>query len=143
MNLPAAAELSTGRVIKVVDGDTLDVLEANFQTTRYRLAEIDSPEKAQPFGARAKEALSAICYGKTAEATHTGNSHRGRIVAHVKCGGIDANRTMVATGFAWVYPQFVKDKSLFDLERSAREGRLGLWADTKPTPPWEWRHREQ
>lgn len=143
MSVSVAAEVSTGRVIKVVDGDTLDVLGPNFQTTRYRLAEIDSPEKAQPFGSRAKEALSSICYGKTAEATHTGDSHRGRIIAHVKCNGVDANRTMVATGFAWVYPQYAKDKSLFDLERSAREGRLGLWADINPTPPWEWRHKAQ
>ena len=142
LSLPAAADPLSGRVIKVVDGDTLDILDANYQTTRIRLAEIDSPEKSQAFGNKAKEALSSICFGKTAEATPNGSSHRGRVVAYIKCGGVDANRTMVATGYAWAYPQFVKDKSLFDLEKSARERRIGLWADSSPTPPWEWRHKE-
>ena len=38
----------TGKVIKVVDGDTVDVLTGDKETIRIRLNGIDCPERVQP-----------------------------------------------------------------------------------------------
>ncbi len=49
-----AAEGVTGavtfKVIKIVDGDTIDVLTDDNETIRLRFSGIDTPERGQPFG---------------------------------------------------------------------------------------------
>jgi hypothetical protein len=52
-----SAEL-TGRVVRVVDGDTVVLLDGSNTQHKIRLAGIDCPERKQPWGTRAKQALS-------------------------------------------------------------------------------------
>ena len=52
---------------------------------------------------------------------------------------IDANAEQVRRGLAWVYDRYVTDPDLYPLQDAARTERRGLWADSAPTPPWEWR----
>jgi len=40
----------TGKVIKVVDGDTIDVLTDDKEKIRIRFSGIDTPERGQPYG---------------------------------------------------------------------------------------------
>ena len=61
---PVQAATLSGRVVGVRDGDTLTLLDANRHQTKIRLAEIDTPESAQPYGSRAKQALSDLVFGK-------------------------------------------------------------------------------
>lgn len=137
--LPAIAMADfTGQVVAVVDGDTIDVLRDG-AAVRIRLAEIDAPERSQPFGQRAKQALSDLCFGKVASITDTGKIHRKRLIGAVDCEGKDAGTEQVRGGMAWVYDRYAKDYKLYDLQRSARYARRGLWADAKPIPPWNWR----
>lgn len=42
-------------------------------------------------------------------------------------------------GLSWHYKQYSKDKKLAELEGEARMLRVGLWTDSNPIPPWEWR----
>lgn len=58
------AEEIIGRVVGVADGDTLTILVNEHEQIKVRLAEIDAPEKAQPFGQRSKQSLSDLCFGK-------------------------------------------------------------------------------
>lgn len=135
------AETLTGRVVGVSDGDTLKLLDPYNNTIKVRLAEIDAPEKKQPFGARSKESLSELCYDKAATADIQAKDRYGRTVARIKCDGVDANAAQISRGMAWVYDKYVKDKSLYGLQDEARAAHVGLWADADPMPPWEWRHR--
>jgi endonuclease YncB( thermonuclease family) len=136
-----AGELQ-GRVVGVADGDTLTILGADRQQSRVRLAEIDAPEKAQPFGQRSKQALSDLCFGRDAVIADKGRDRYGRTVGRVRCGGIDTSAEQVRRGMAWVYDRYVTDQSLYALQAEARAARRGLWADSAPVPPWEWRHRK-
>lgn len=64
-SLPVAADTINGKVIGIVDGDTVDVLDASKVTHRIRLAGIDAPEKSQAFGSRSTKHLSNLIFGKT------------------------------------------------------------------------------
>ncbi|PYV83421.1 MAG: hypothetical protein DMG05_26130 [Acidobacteria bacterium] len=52
------------------------------------------------------------------------------------------NRELIREGFYWWYRKYVPGNAVLEgLEKKAREGRKGLWADPQPVPPWEWRRR--
>jgi micrococcal nuclease len=135
-----ATHSSAAPVIGISDGDTLTILESG-QPVKIRLANIDAPEKAQPFGNRSKQSLSDLCFGKGAEYTPQAKDRYGRTVALVNCAGIEANKAQVERGMAWVYPKYNRDPLLPAVEESAKVGKRGLWADPQPVPPWEWRKR--
>jgi endonuclease YncB( thermonuclease family) len=141
-----AGSLMSGKVIGVLDGDTVEVLDASKTTHRIRLTGIDAPEKAQPFGQRAKEHLSGLVFGKQVEVQAGKTDKYGRTVGTVMVRGVDANLEQVKTGFAWHYRQYASEQSARDrtmyssAEEKARSTRVGLWHDPRPMPPWEWRH---
>jgi endonuclease YncB( thermonuclease family) len=135
----AQAASFNGTVVGIVDGDTLTVLTATKQQHKIRLAEIDAPEKHQAFGTKSKQSLSDLCFGKEAEVSPRVKDRYQRIVARVKCDGVDANAEQVNRGMAWVYRRYSKDHDLYVLEHGAKVEKRGLGADSSPTPPWQWR----
>ena len=135
----ASAESFIARVIGISDGDTLTVLINENEQMKVRLAEIDAPEKAQPFGKSSKQSLSDMCYQQTAVIERIDIDRYGRTVRKVQCDQINANEEQIRTGMAWVYRKYLRDRSLLLLEEKAKVSRLGLWSDRAPIPPWEWR----
>lgn len=148
----ASAEKFTAKVVGVSDGDTLTVLtDIQCQTgadcvggkTQYRvrLAEIDTPEKKQPFGSKSKQVLSGKVFGKTVTVEQTDKDRYGRLIGHIYLGDEWINASMVQTGSAWVYKQYATSQALFELENEARKAKRGLWAlpEAQRMPPWEWR----
>ena len=131
----------TCKVVAISDGDTITCLTAKRTQIKVRLAEIDTPEKAQPYGQKSKVALSTLVFGKQVTLATQTKDRYGRTVARVSTGGQDANREMVRLGAAWVYRQYSKDKSLLAVEAEAQASRRGLWAlpQADIVPPWEWR----
>ena len=129
------------RVVGVTDGDTLTVLDESNQQHTIRLAEIDAPERGQPWGARAKQTLSSLVFGKTVSLQQTDTDRYDRVVARVFADGEDVNRATVAQGAAWAYRRYLTDQTLIAVEARARQDRLGLWSlsDAETVEPWEWR----
>lgn len=140
LSYPAWADF-TGYVVGVADGDTITVLRDNVQV-KVRLAEIDAPEKAQAFGNKSKQALSALVHGKTVLVVEQGHDRYRRTIGRVFQDKVDVSAEQVKRGMAWVYRKYSKDVSLLPLENEARAQGLGLWADIEPVPPWEWRRRK-
>jgi endonuclease YncB( thermonuclease family) len=103
------------QVVGVSDGDTVTVLISGCQT-RVRLAEIDAPEKRQPFGERSKQSLSDLVYGKRVEVKQEDCDHYGRIVGRVYTEGLDVNAEQIKRGMAWIYRKYNRDRSLLALE---------------------------
>lgn len=135
----AVAETIFGRVVGITDGDTIKVLTEDHTLFRVRLAEIDAPEKGQPYGRQAKEALSLLCFGKEATLEVSGKDRYGRLLAGVNCDGELANEMLVRKGYAWVYRRYSSRQELLDMEAQARAMRIGIWSDSDVTPPWVWR----
>lgn len=140
--LTTSAAALEGRVVKVVDGDTLVIFTAKNQQIRVRLTEIDAPEQRQAYGRKAKEQLASFCAGKKAVLTDTGTDRYGRTLGRVHCDSIDANLQMVTTGYAWRYTKYARDPALVVAQDSAQRMKLGLWADDNPIPPWDFRKRK-
>jgi endonuclease YncB( thermonuclease family) len=80
-----------------------------------------------------------LCFGKEAEVTPLVKDRYQRIVVRVKCAGTNANAEQVNHGMARVYRRYAKDHDLYVLEHKAKTSKRGLWADSSPTPPWQWR----
>lgn len=139
--LPLQAEQLTGRVVAISDGDTLTILDSSKKQIRIRLGEIDTPESRQPYGNKARQELSDLAFGKTATVEVQAIDRYKRTVGRVYVGEVDVNAELVKRGAAWVYRKYVKDYSLFDLEREARTNKRGLWKlpEAERVPPWEWR----
>ena len=134
------AEDLTGKVVSIADGDTVTILNNN-QQTKIRLAEIDTPEKNQPYGKKAKKALSDFIFNKEVEVEVVAIDRYGRTVGKIFLNDLNINKEMVKAGHAWVYVQYAKDKTLFDLEKNARDNQSGLWAlpEGERIAPWQWR----
>lgn len=141
----AHAELLTGRVVGIQDGDTLTLLDGNRREQRIRLAGIDAPEARQRYGQAARRALSTEAFGKEASANCPKTDKYGRKVCVVTVGGRDVGLALVEAGAAWHFKAFAKEQSPSDrgryarAEEAARRRQAGLWADPEAVPPWEWR----
>lgn len=134
-----AAALLLGVVVSIADGDTLTVLDETHRQTKVRLAEIDAPERGQPYGTQSKQSLSEVCFKQPVRVQVVSVDRYGRTVGRVHCAGTDANAEQLRRGMAWVYDRYAKDRSLYRLQDEARASGLGLWGGPAPTPPWEWR----
>ena len=133
-----------GKVVGISDGDTLTLLVpdgASYRQIKVRLAEIDTPESAQPYGTRAKQALSDLAFNKQARVIEQDKDRYGRVVGRVYVGNLDVNAEMVRLGAAWVYRQYARDRSLYALEDQAKSAKSGLWSlpESERCEPWNWR----
>ena len=141
----ATAATLAGRVVGVADGDTVTVLTAEKRQFKIRLSGIDAPEKKQAFGAHAKETLARQLFGQAVVVEWSKLDRYGRIVGKIEVEGIDVNLSQVREGSAWVYVQYLRelpaaDRQLYlEAQQQAREERRGLWRDSDPEPPWQWR----
>jgi endonuclease YncB( thermonuclease family) len=138
----ASADSITCKVVGVGDGDTFTCLKADRNQIRVRMSNIDTPEKAQPYGQAAKQALSDLIFSKQVRIESPGTDRYRRTLGQVYVGDIYVNKQMVAQGAAWVYRQYNNDPSLLEVEQSAKDARRGLWglSEAERIPPWEWRH---
>jgi endonuclease YncB( thermonuclease family) len=140
-----AADLLSGRVVGVADGDTVTVLDRKHEQHKIRLSGIDAPEKAQPFGSRSKQSLADLAYGRAVSVEWRKRDRYRRIVGKMIEGGRDVNLEQSRRGMAWHYKRYQKEQDApdrmryRDAEIEAREARLGLWVDPKPILPWSWR----
>ena len=132
-----------GEVVGVADGDTVTVLTDNKIQHKIRLAEIDTPEKAQPYGQKAKQALSDYVFRKRVKVQVETTDRYGRIVGwliRVK-DELNVNQQMVRDGHAWVYTQYSRSRVLRAYEKDAEKNKRGLWAlqPDQRIAPWECR----
>lgn len=137
----------TGRVVGVLDGDTIDVLTPENRVVRVRLSGIDAPERRQPFAAASKRALSDLVYKHQVVVQGSKHDRYGRFVGKVLASGRDVNLSMVQNGFAWHYRAYAMEQPEADraaysnAEAVARESRCGLWRESNPVAPWAFRRR--
>lgn len=132
-------------VVAIADGDTLTARcgqPGAYEQVKVRIAAIDAPEKAQPFGQRSKQLLSDLCFREAATIKPLARDRYRRTVADVQCKGQDVGKAQVAAGMAWVFDRYSEGyEHLYRLQDTAKGGQRGLWADAAPVAPWDWRKK--
>jgi endonuclease YncB( thermonuclease family) len=129
-------------VIGIPDGDSLTArceIPSGHENVKVRLAEIDAPQRGQPFGTKSRQALAALCFNEWAVVAPLNRDRCGRTVALVECRGKDAGTAQVEAGLAWAFARYKPSPEIKELQDKAKAARRGLWADEQPVPPWEWR----
>jgi endonuclease YncB( thermonuclease family) len=148
----AVAETLQATLVRVVDGDTLEVTVLSSgappsERRMVRLLGVDAPESAQTGGAEAalfvREWMGPVP-DLVIEVEST--DRYGRVVAEVfradRTDDPSLNAALLAGGHAWWYREYAPDREDFArLERTARETRRGLWGNDDPVEPWVWRRR--
>jgi endonuclease YncB( thermonuclease family) len=129
-----------GRVTRVIDGDTIDVLLGSGRI-HVRLHGIDAPERDQPGGLEAREWLRRRLMDQSVQLEPVSQDRYERMVAVVFAQGRSVNEELLRAGQAWAYRHYLRrmDRHYCELEEQARGARLGLWARPMPHAPWQFR----
>ncbi len=136
------AKAFAAKVTGVSDGDSLTVI-VNKKKDTIRLLDVDAPELKQPYGTQAKAVLTQLVQGKEVWVDYTQVDQNGRLLAEVTLpDGRSVNRELVARGLAWHFVKYSKSPFLTWLEKQARAKKLGLWQQSAPLSPWEFRRLE-
>jgi micrococcal nuclease len=139
-NFVPQKELSlNGKVIKIVDGDTFDVLTDAQTTIRIRMNGIDCPERKQDYYQVCKDALSEYIFGKKVQLITHGKDKYTRTIADVFYKKENINLTMIKNGFAWHYKKYSSDPAMTKAEIKARAAKIGLWQMNNAIAPWNFR----
>lgn len=134
------SQIFRSKVVGIMDGDTFKLLTKDSTTVKIRLANIDCPEKKQPFSAKAKQFVSEAIFSKHVTVQVLKKDRYRRLIANVFYeDSINLNHELVKHGLAWHYVKYSNDTILQSLEDKARLDRIGLWQDKNPIPPWDWR----
>lgn len=141
---PASGDAIEGWVERISDGDTVRLSVAGQDSITVRLYGIDAPERDQPYGDTAAQALSRKVDGMRVSANVVETDQYGRLVATLFKDGNNINLEMVTEGHAWWYQNYARnEQDLANAERRAQAAGRGLWGDRNPTEPWVWRQQQR
>jgi len=143
----AAADTLRGVVFVVIDGDTVlfkpdHTRAASRAFLKVRLADIDAPEKDQPYGDAATRALTALVLNQRVELHTVATDAYGRTIARIEKGGLQIDAELVRRGHAWTASRGRRNAGLIAAQREAQRARRGVWQAANPTPPWVWRRAQ-
>ena len=142
-NLSKPTTTSGDKVVGIKDGDTVELLR-NGETVTVRLFGVDTPEKTQAYGQRARQFTSDLAFGKNVRLIVNNTDRYGRTVGTVILpDGRSLNEELVRNGYAWHYKAYSNDLKLANLETDARRYKRGLWQDANPVAPWDYRKNKR
>lgn len=140
------ANILNTKGVRVIDGDTVEVIPTNGgKSERVRLLGIDAPESSQEYGIKAKATLLQCIGDKIVNIEWVERDKYDRLVGKVIADKTDCNLHQVNVGSAWHYKQYASsqtelDRALYsNAEVNARRNRLGLWQNSDPQAPWDYR----
>lgn len=101
ISIPVYGKTYEGKVIAVIDGDTIKILTSDKKQVKIRLAQIDAPEKSQDYGNKSKQSLSDMVFGKQVKVVQEDTDKYGRAAGRVYLNNLDVNAEQVKRGYTW------------------------------------------
>lgn len=130
----------SGKVIEVIDGNTIEVLAEDKTTYKIVFAGVDSPELTQEYGEKAKQYLEKMLLKQQVRVQFQGKDRKGNYIAVVIKDKLDPRIELLKEGLAWTSE---KDPlpELESIRIKAQQRGKGLWKESNPTPPWIYRRQ--
>jgi micrococcal nuclease len=140
-NISYSQTIYYAKVVGIKDGDTIVVIDSLFNQTTLRLAEVDCPEKSQPFGNNAKQFTSDQVYLKNIKYIVTDTDRYNRSIAMIYYDEDEKylSAEIIKAGMGWHYKKYSSSQQLAEFEVMAKNDKKGLWIDENPIYPSEWR----
>lgn len=134
--IPQDTVRQVGKVVDVVDGDTIKVRFEDGQIISVRYIGIDTSEQGQPFYQESKNANYQLVYNKDVALVQDVSltDQYDRLLRYVIVGETFVNYELILKGFAYAssHPPDVSCQSIFtNAQVEARKSKAGLW---NPTP---------
>lgn len=131
----------SGKVISVIDGNTVELLADGNEKRVVVLAGIDSPELTQEYGDKAKRYLEKLLMNKQVVVQLKGKDRKGNFLAIVLLQGeLDVRIELLKEGLAWTSENNPTPELEAYRVRAQEKGK-GLWKEENPTPPWTYRRQ--
>ena len=129
----------------VSDGDTVTVVnKVTSKSVKVRLFGIDAPEITQEYGLESKEYLMSLIKDKNVIIKGNTYDRYNRLLGTIYVDDININEMMVKTGNAWWYEKYdSKNTKVRDLQRNAKELKLGLWKNVNAVEPDKFREKKK
>lgn len=137
--MPGVVFVAVCLMVGVTDGGTIKAgcgEPGAYEEVKVRILGIDAPEKKQPFGERAKQAMADLVYMKAVELNCIKlDQYRRHMCAVGTEADGDVGLVMVRSGMAWWYREYAHEQSsiaqaIYErAEADARSSKSGLWID--------------
>jgi endonuclease YncB( thermonuclease family) len=142
--LPVRANTLQAIVVEVNDGKTI-IVENTGRRIKVVLKAAEAPEKDQPYGDVARLHLAGFVLNRQVVVEYTGLGVNSQLIARVFFEDRDIGLQMIRDGVAWFDRNYETElgaqlqRLYADSEHAARSEHRGIWQDSSPVPPWEWR----
>ncbi|QSE98557.1 thermonuclease family protein [Fulvivirga lutea] len=131
----------TGKVVNVIDGNTIEVENENDEVIKFILSEVDCPEPGQTLSEEAKAFTEDLILKKKVQVELKGKDWLGNRLAVITLkNGTVLHEELLKEGLAWADRKASSTSS--NLEASAKAKKIGLWTENEPTPPWIYRRQQ-
>jgi micrococcal nuclease len=138
-----------GRVVRVIDGDTYELLVGG-PLVRVRLLGADAPEASQPFGQQATDSVRALMQGRLVQVQRQGTDLYGRTLGAVRVPvascwpapvAVALDSVLVVRGWAWAFDPSHAQAARASQQLAAQRAGRGLWkcGESQAVPPKVWR----
>jgi len=132
-----------GQVMEVVDGASIALKMSNNSRIVICVSRLETPEPGQPRADIAEQHLRDLLLQKNVRVSLIGLAEdRGCLTGDVYLNNININLQMVRDGVAWANKNYAYPEGYYafeQAEQAARSEQRGIWQDSSPTAPWEYR----
>jgi micrococcal nuclease len=133
-----------GTVTEIDDGDTITLICLK-RPLKVHLVGIEAPDPDQPYADVARQHLSDLILNKIVVVHYSGLGDNALILGKVILKDTDIGAQMLRDGVAWYDKNY--DNLLTENQRqvyaaselAARNERRGIWQDSNPISPWDFR----
>jgi len=131
-----------GKVVSVIDGNTIEFQSFDNETFKFVLSGIDCPELNQEFGQEARLHLEKLLKGKEAVVIIEGKDRNGSRVGSIQpAKGKDPRLELLEKGLAWTREKN-PNQEFESIKETAKNRARGLWKQENPVAPWTFRRQQ-